>query len=532
MSAQSHGTAQPGVLTGYSAQIPDPKTLNFSEPRSAAGELILLHWKPELMNKALITLLVTGALLFQQAVSQENPLGQPLLDGDGNLREDAYLQIPLRPDDQIYAGIDGNWMKQVLMELDRISLDDKASGRLFWGRNLGTLAHEIAQVWAEAYFAQFGLENIQRRVSALDPVWVVDSWDIRFSSELEEFRLASARPPEKAASTPGEGLAFELVWLGTGTDADYLGRDVTGKAVLIQDIPRPGTLRHSIATEDAVERAYAHGAAAVGIVYGISDNFAVWQRTSGPGFNLGYQDGVRLRERLGQGEKITVTLDYQTHTESGHTGETVLGTLPGTSDETIMIISHIDGYFQAASDNGSGMAVMMGLIRHFASIPREQRRRNLVFVSSLGHHSGPGAGWLHDEKESALADTALLINLEHVAVTRTKYWGPSLRKMNAVSPMRWWVWGSPDLLDVVLDSFQRFNVGITADMEPRASGEMGRVARDAPSLQVITSPEIKHTEQDTPEWVPAVGLEQIAHAYARIIDQVNGLERAQLQPDL
>ena len=43
------------------------------------------------------------------------------------------------------------------------------------------------------------------------------------------------------------------------------------------------------------------------------------------------------------------------------------------------------------------------------------------------------------------------------------------------------------------------------------------MARDVPTIQVITSPEIKHTEQDTPDWVPAVGLGQIARAYARII---------------
>jgi hypothetical protein len=47
-------------------------------------------------------------------------------------------------------------------------------------------------------------------------------------------------------------------------------------------------------------------------------------------------------------------------------------------------------------------------------------------------------------------------------------------------------------------------------------------------IQVITSPEIKHTEQDTPEWVPAAGLEQIARAYARIIDEANKLDRREL----
>ena len=67
-------------------------------------------------------------------------------------------------------------------------------------------------------------------------------------------------------------------------------------------------------------------------------------------------------------------------------------------------------------------------------------------------------------------------------------------------------------------------------MDPGASGEMGSVARDAPSIQVITSPEVKHTEEDTAEWVPAAGLEQVARAYARIIDEVNKLSRKELLP--
>ncbi len=484
------------------------------------------------LNKAILTTLFCCSFM-SVSQAQDNPLGQPLLDADGNILEDAFIQIPLRDEDQIYADLDGNWMKQLMQELIQFSQDDKDAGRLFWGRNLGTEAHELSQDWAESYFSDLGLQNLTRRSFPLDPVWSLNSWEISFKHGGSQFTLESARPPEKAASTPATGLEYELIWLGTGTEADYLGRDVRNKAVLIQDIPRPGTLRHSIRTEDAVNRAYVHGAAAVGIVYGISDNFAVWQRTGDrPGFNLGYEDGVKLREILGSGETVRVNLNYQSELIANRSGDSVLGTLPGASDENIIIVAHIDGYFDSASDNASGVAVMMGLIKHFAQIPQDQRRRNLIFMSSLGHHSGPGARWLHDEKDTALANTALLINLEHVALVRTKYWGPTLRKMNAISPMRWWVWGSESMLDIVLDSFQRFNVAVTGDMEDRASGEMGAVARDLPSLQVITSPEIKHTEQDTSEWVPAVGLQQIARAYAKIIDGVNALDRNELQPAL
>ena len=68
-------------------------------------------------------------------------------------------------------------------------------------------------------------------------------------------------------------------------------------------------------------------------------------------------------------------------------------------------------------------------------------------------------------------------------------------------------------------------------MEDRAAGEMGSVARDLPSIQIIRSPEIKHTDQDIPEWVPEAGLEAVARAYARIIDDVNELDRTALRPE-
>jgi len=477
---------------------------------------------------AILVFLTSGTLVAQNA---PNTLGQPLLDASGDVRDDAFIRIPLRADDQKYADIDGDRLKSFLMEVDAISLADRDRGNVFWGRNIGTLGHEETQDWVERYFRANGLEDVHRQSFDVGPQWKPESWTISFGAGGRTFELESARPPQGAESTPAGGLDYELVWLGMGSQADYIGRDVRGKAVLILDIPRPGTLRHSIRTEGSVARAFEQGAAAVGIVYGISDNFAVWQRTSGrPGFNLGYQDGLMLRDLLGEGERVTVNLQMRSEVVSGLQASSVWGTLPGMSDEEILIIAHMDGYFQAASDNASGLAAMMGLLEHFAKIPRSERPRTIRFLGSVGHHSGPGTSWLHDNLETALANTVLAINLEHVALVRTKYWGPTLRKTNAVSPMRWWVWGSDRLLDTVLDSFNRFNVAVTGDMEGGASGEMGRMARDVPTIQVITSPEIKHTEQDTPDWVPAVGLEQITRAYARIIDGVNELDREDLEP--
>jgi Peptidase family M28 len=476
-------------------------------------------------------LIVSAAGVLIAQAPAPNPLGQPLLDAAGFVRDEAILRTPLAPEDRKYADLDGRRMKQALMEVDRISLDDRDRGTVFWGRNVGTAGHVATEEWVEKYFRANGLQDVHRVKFDLAPQWTPSAWEIGFTGGGRSFRLPSARPAVRTATTPPAGLEWDVVYAGTGSSADFAGRDVKGKAVLMLDLPLPGDIRHSAQIDDVVDRAFEHGAAAVGLIFGMSDNFAIWQDMGGrPGFNLGYEDGNQLRELIGKGSPVRINLKVTSELKSGLTTASVFGTLPGTTDEDITILAHMDGYFRSSLDNASGLAVMMGLVEHFAKQPKSERRRNIRFVGSAGHHGGPGARWFHDNKDTALAKTALAINLEHVAAVRTKYWGNKLRMTTAVSPMRWWVWGSRPLMETALAAFTRFGVAVTADMDPNASGEMGSMARDVPTMQVITSPEIKHTEQDTPEWVPTAGLEQIARAYAKIIDEVNRLDRTQLLP--
>ena len=488
----------------------------------------------KLATLALTTLIVVSPAGAQQSATprpEPNALGQPLLDASGNPREDVFFEPVLAPGDRKYADLEAGRLKQILMETIAISQRDKATGALFWGRNVGTLGHGWAQDWAEAYFKKYNLQNVHRKSFDLAPQWIPKSYDIQFTSAGKTHTLVSARPAE-GSHVPPTGVDLEVAWAGTGSAADFAGRDVKGKAVLIQDIPLPGVLRHSIVLEGAVKRAFDNGAAAVGMMYGISDNFALWELgTDGrPGFSVGYEDGKIIRDLIGQGQQVRVKLRLDAEERAGLKTASVIGTLPGATDEEVIVIAHLDGYFDGALDNGSGLAVMIGLLEHFAKVPASARQRSIRFIASAGHHGGPGTRWLYDERAKELAKTALMINLEHVSVVRTKYWGPKLRKTTAVAPMRWWVWGSRPLLDVTLNAFKRFNISVTADMDDGASGEMGQVARSAPSIQVISSPEVKHTEQDTAEWVPAVGLQQIARAYAKIIDDLNKFSLRELQP--
>ena len=129
-----------------------------------------------------------------------------------------------------------------------------------------------------------------------------------------------------------------------------------------------------------------------------------------------------------------------------------------------------------------------------------------------------------------LENTALLLNCEHIAPTQFVAFNTELRRTTTVSPRRWWVHGSDRLLDITLDAYRTFGVSVIGEMDGRATGEMMAIDKEAPSVQLIRSPEHKHTDGDIPALVPAAGLEAVGRAFAKIIDQVNTLDLVELQP--
>jgi hypothetical protein len=323
--------------------------------------------------------------------------------------------------------------------------------------------------------------------------------------------------------------------VGLGTASDFAGRDVRGKLALIQSMPMPGVVSHSASHNQAAQRAVDHGAAAVAINVAIPGNMQV---QTGPGnsrvptFTLGTEDMTALREAMEQGP-VKVRVRLTTELRPGLRDASVWGVLPGTTNEDIIVMAHHDAYFQGAMDNASGMSVMLGLAEYYSKIPRSERRRNIRFVTTSGHHAGSlGTAWLHDNRHTALANTVLAINCEHVSVTQAYYDrnAPVLRKSDNIDARRWWVNGSGRLASIALSAWKMFGVTIYDTMENNASGDMRAMDRDVPSVQLIESAVYYHTDHDVPDVVPGAGLEAVARAYAKIIDEVNALDKAALMP--
>jgi hypothetical protein len=220
----------------------------------------------------------------------------------------------------------------------------------------------------------------------------------------------------------------------------------------------------------------------------------------------------------------------------------VWGTLPGKSDETIYVVAHRDGWFDAAGDNASGVASMIGLAEHYSKIPESQRRRTLVFVGLDGHHntgegSGVGRQWLVEHREDLFAKTALVINCEHPSTVQTtvrpRYTtGDRLVWTNTYTGQQWYAGGPtrPKLEALAAEAFRMFGVTTYLEPNPRPpAGDLGRLYRFVPGVATSDFLHYFHTDQETADTVPWTGLEASTRAYARIIDEVNELDLRELQ---
>jgi Peptidase family M28 len=449
---------------------------------------------------------------------------------------ESYLQWPLPASESAYGRIDGRRLHKTVDDLAAISRKSRDAGNQWWGRITGTPAHAEAQQYVADKLRGFGAQ-VRFEEVPLPPVWYAIKWDVNVSAGATKLALKSAHPVLRSAATPPAGLDLDAIYVGLGTPSDFAGRDVRGKAVFIYSIPTPSALAHSARSNGALKLAEDKGAAAVVIIMGIPGNFSqqLWgsggegpNLTRVPWFSVGLEDGTAARELLDKGETVKVHLSLTTETRTDVKPSAVFGVMPGATDENILVIAHSDGFWEAAVDNASGVAAMLGLAEYYSKIPREKRRRTITFMSPIGHHVTPDLSLakLHENRATVFAKTALIINAEHVTTTQTYNHGDLLRKSNAATGHRFYVGRSKRLAQILLDSFKLFGVALYELPSTRygVAGDLSKLTEDAPGIEVIESNVFYHTDHDTPDIIPSPGLESITRGYAKIIDEINKLD--------
>ena len=370
--------------------------------------------------------------------------------------EDNFLDWRLLPNEKQYESIDGKKMLGYVSDLAAVSRHYRDAGHQFWGRVIGTSADQEDAQWLMAKMTQIGLTDVHEDPIDLAPQWFPQSWDLTATSGDKTLKLTTAQPSYTSKGTTGAGLDLEVVYAGLGSEADLIGRDLRGKAVLIFSNPMPGSWRHTSTQEGVVgddgmrstylQLAEKKGAAAVicsiqlppvvGMTGDAGEGNIRTQlyptNTGVPTFSMGMKDGKDLRDMIAHapaGQPVHLKLRMDVQQVPGLKSGTVWGTLKGTTDETIYVEAHRDGWFESATDNASGVATMLGIAEYFAKVPQAQRRRTIIFVGTSGHHnSGPNsAAWLAEHQAELFKKTALLINCEHTAAVGQELLGEAIR---------------------------------------------------------------------------------------------------------
>ena len=334
-------------------------------------------------------------------------------------------------------------------------LDDICKGP---HRRIGTEeAHEIENFLVRKC-KELGLESVRKEpVDVIN--WSATNWKLTISTEREEIEVPCFYVLN-TGFTPENGIVAPLVYIGTGQEKDFKKIDVSDK-IVVADIEFPtlplGKLIKlaklfyvsdpSNLIDDTTEliltfvlsnfppqalggkrredsmywRAFDRGA--LGLILILRDypsNInSHWGPYDGvmkpiPALYVGKYDGVRVRE-LAQEENAQCTIILEGFKEAS-VAHNIWGILPGNSEEMIMISSHHDSAFKGASEDGTGVAMVLAQLRAWSNVPKEERPRSLLFCLSAGHlYGGIGAEtFARKYKDTLLKNVLVDVNLEHM----------------------------------------------------------------------------------------------------------------------
>jgi hypothetical protein len=200
-------------------------------------------------------------------------------------------------------------------------------------------------------------------------------------------------------STGPDGVTGDLVYMGTGLPADYVGIDARGKIVLSSGLAMPAKARA------------ASGAGAIGQIH-INDEHIhemcispVWGTPTPetapllpdvPSVGVTRDDGARLRELLTAGP-VSVRLTTEPYL-AWTMIPTLTADLPGAEEDTFVLFSgHVDSWHLGVMDNGTANVTQLEVARLLAERRSELRRGiRLAFWSGHSHGRYASSTWYAD----------------------------------------------------------------------------------------------------------------------------------------
>jgi hypothetical protein len=415
-------------------------------------------------------------------------------------------------------------------------------------RRPGYPADRWAEQWIRERFAAFGLEDVRA-----EPV-TLPRWEDRHTA----FRVWPSGHPAEALDLPCFALPHCQPTRGVEADVVPLpadARGVEGRIAVseVALIRMPQTLMQRRATrcvdpdgefekltqvlpfsprfQAVLEPAMAAKAAAfVGVLSGVpwetQDYYVPYDGTARPipGVWVSAANGRKLAQLMARGPvRGRIELDA---VREDVTCYNVIGTLPGASEEWVIVGSHHDGPWSSAVEDASGIALVLAQARYWSRVPRDERPHNLMFLLNAGHMvAGAGCRAFIEAHRDLLPKVVVEIHLEHAARECRCEHG---RLVPTDAPeVRWWFTSlNTALEDVVEDALRaedlRRSLVISPEFfapHPTTDGGFFHLEK-VPLVQYLTAPMYLFDSQDTLDKIHEPSLVPVTRATIRIIEDL------------
>jgi hypothetical protein len=486
------------------------------------------------------------------------PLPGPLSDPDrpvvavGPTFEAAAPQYP-RPKDP-HGVLRGEQLLADVHQIIQFSIESRTSGDAMWGRVSGTPAEVHTVEWVSSRLKALGLKDAHVESFAIDtPLWFPTRWEARLIATpamgpgSSDVVLSSAFPEANGQTTPPDGVAGPLVFIGRGTPAEMANVDVRGKIAVLHVV-----LNDSLF--DARERGVANAAVKAGALGAINviDSPGNMHYVDGrygcgsaPCFAVGGEDGAFLENAIGAAAKanagpITARLKLESESRQHLSAANAVASIRGKTDKVIIISAHADGWFDGANDNADGLAALIAEAGYFAE--RGIRpEHTLIFMATAGHHNaGNGAAAYIKAHPDVISHLSLMINLEHLAQLSTVPSSPAAVTVGfpgapiattTETPKQIGIsTGSPYLIDLFAKAASRYSIVTVSKPSTSVPGDAGAFLRiQKPAVQLISASTFYHSTGDVEALISKNGLERAAAFWADFITSVDHATDAQIQ---
>lgn len=453
----------------------------------------------------------------------------------------------------------------------------------FGSRRTGSEAGIKAADYMATKFKAFGLENVTiEQGKAMQ--WEAKNWSLSVDGQnIPAFYIPRSFHPPKAEtgafSTGSNGLRAEMVYVGdakTFDDIDVKGKIVVADVMLGElDFSRISLMRlaasyvhdsdGSLADASHIDPftpnnypfnyIHAMDRGAVGFV-GILSNYidsssfhnedvAYMVRSDAylelPGLWVTRTEGEQIKALLNESNKpVHAELHLEAELKET-TYNTVLGYLPGASDETIMVQSHHDSAFDGAVEDASGSAEVLALAKYYSEQPAAERNRRMMFITMDTHfteyesHQDFARKYILEEDNKNIVAN---VTIEHIAREMAVEDGQGVMT-GKVEPRIFIVSDNDTVMDITEDAVRHHDYHRSLVVSGGLFGEVSDgIPTDAdfvyrtgvPVVSLVSGPLYLYDIMDTIDKVAVEELQPTALLFADIIDALDEVPASKLVP--